>query len=115
MRLFPVIAIAMLLFGCAQQLPPQQNQSPDLQKFQDKIDSMQKKMDDMQERMDRIEAEVENQTAQPPPPAPPQPDTFRFLVTVQNIHPTYHLLPGVFILHKNIDNFNYQSKLIPSP
>jgi hypothetical protein len=77
----------------------------------------------------------ENKIAEPPPPPPPKPppaikpppippqeipqevppaeDAYTFNVTVENVHKSYTLSPGVFVVYKPPASINYLGKLIP--
>ncbi|MEW6722584.1 MAG: spondin domain-containing protein [Candidatus Micrarchaeota archaeon] len=59
------------------------------------------------------DSQGENATTGPAPPEPPKKDVFLFNVTVENIHDSYSLSSGIFIVHKQLTSFNYVAGRIP--
>jgi hypothetical protein len=106
MRLAILPVLIIILAGCLQQ-PAPQNASPQIEGLMDKMDYMEDRMDKMQEKIEYLEEKLNGEEAEPQSePAPPASDAILFQVTVQNVHKSYSLSPGVFIVHRKLTNFN---------
>src|SRR4030095_11512119 len=101
MRIIAILAMLMILFGCTffQPAEPEKPQVPEQKPLPPPPPPP------------HPPPVVPNVPVEPPPP--PSNDVFRFNVTVQNMHDSYSLSPGVFIVHKKLTSFNYFGK--PSP
>jgi outer membrane murein-binding lipoprotein Lpp len=115
MRYAILLALIILLAGCAQQQPPAQNVSTEqkMEQFQDKIQDLENKYQDLEQKLQYLEQKVNGQNVTTPPPSEPKADSVKFNVTIQNVHKTYSLSPEVVIVHKKIGSLNYLGKTIP--
>ncbi len=112
------LAISLLLAGCAQ-APENWEMEGKVSELEQKIGTIEDDVGELEEKVADLEEEVEelkNGMVEPPPEEevpPVEKDKIRFLVTVENVHHSITLSPGVFIAHKPPMSINYINKEIP--
>ena len=106
----------LLLFGCVQEEQPEENEMEQkLQELEEKVGDIEESVDELEEKVDVIEERVdEMENIEPVEAEEEQEEGFAyFSVTVQNVHDTQTLSPGVFVIHKPTASINYFGKTIP--
>ena len=120
MRLiFALSLVFVLLFGCTQTSEGDEVNGK-IEELEQKLDSIEDDVKELEDKVDELEEEVEEmQVAEPEVEVQeeveaPADDVVQFKVTVQNVHSTYTLSPGVFVAHKPPASISYVGKLAPS-
>ncbi len=119
MRLiFAVSLVFMILFGCTQTSDSDEVNGK-MEELEQKLDSIEENMEELEDKVEELEEEVDEIMAvEPEVEASEEPeevsdDMVQFKVTIENVHSTYTLSPGVFVAHKPPASISYVGKLAP--
>ncbi|MBN1170219.1 spondin domain-containing protein [Candidatus Micrarchaeota archaeon] len=115
MRLLFLLSV-LLVFGCVSEEPQQTNEMDEklmeleqhIEDVEDSVEELKEKIGALEEKINEMEngeiAEAEEEK---------QEGFAYFSVTVQNVHDSQALSPGVFVIHKPAASINYFGKTIP--
>ncbi|MBU0527353.1 spondin domain-containing protein [Candidatus Micrarchaeota archaeon] len=117
--IFALSIVFILLFGCTQ--TPESSEVDDkLEELEQKLESIEDNIEELEDKVEVLEEVVEEiQTTEPVAEVQEESeevsdDVVQFKVTIQNVHSSYTLSPGVFVAHKPPASINYVGKVIPS-
>jgi hypothetical protein len=120
MRLiYPLLLVFLLISGCAQDSQVTELEEK-MQELEEKIESIEESVVEVEERVETLEYEMEslnnisNESKDDDETSLPPKGTVRFQVTIENVHDSQTLSPGVFIVHKPPYSINYIAKLAPA-
>lgn len=121
MRALLLFSVAfLLLLGCVQEPSEAPAMEERLEELEERVEDVEETVGGVEERVEQLEEEVEelviemNESYEEEPAAPPPKGTVRFLVTVENVHDTQTLSPGVFIVHKPLVSINFVGRMAPA-
>lgn len=111
-------AAFLLLLGCVQGPSETSTMEERLEELEERVGEMEERVEFVEECVEELEEEVEELAADMNESlegevTPPPKGTVRFLVTVENVHGTQTLSPGVFMVHKPLVSFNFVGRMAP--
>lgn len=110
----------LLLLGCVQEPTEEPSMEERLEVLEERVEGIEERVEVVEECVEELEEEVEeletvmNESREEEIVAPPPKGTVRFLVTVENVHDTQTLSPGVFIVHKPLVSINFVGRMAPA-
>ena len=121
MRMLLISLVFLMLLGCVQEPTEEPTMEERLEVLEERVEEMEERVEVVEECVEELEEEVEvlvadmNESREEEAVAPPPPKgTVRFLVTVENVHDTQTLSPGVFIVHKPLVSINFVGRVAPA-
>jgi hypothetical protein len=113
-----IILSLILLLGCTAQQEETNGMEEKLGEIEEKVETIEEDVEQLEEKLEELEGEIEELKngvveVEEEEISEPAKGTTRFLVTVQNVHDSQNLSPGVFVVHKPPASINYFGKLAP--
>jgi len=112
--------VFLLLSGCVQEPSEAPAMEERLEELEERVGEVEETVGIVEERVEQLEEEVEelaiemDEDREEEVVVPPPKGTVRFLVTVENVHDTQTLSPGVFIVHKPLVSINFVGRVAPA-
>jgi hypothetical protein len=110
----------LLLLGCVQEPAEEPTMEERLEALEERVVDVEERVEVVEECVEELEEEVEgleaeiNESREEEVVAPPPKGTVRFLVTVENVHGTQTLSPGIFMVHRPLVSFNFVGRMAPA-
>ena len=114
------LVLMIMLSGCTQQAEQSPETASKLDELENKLEQLEDKVEVIEDNVEELGENVEeimngeNGTETTIAQAEDDEEIYSFVVTIENVHSTMTLSPGVFVAHKPPFSIDYINKKVPS-